>query len=514
MRARLIHGMLSSAFFVVVACGSTDDGGPLKTADVGGHQDAGADASDDDDPSNDAGTGANDADSNDGGGDPNDDAGSTDAGSDAGESDAGTDAAIDAGPTCADANGGCDPHASCDDSSGTPACTCVTGFEGDGTTCALSSITFATDTNLSTTNAPGRVCADGGDMVAYSVLGLDATTATLGTTVSAGCLAPGDEVLVINLQGTLASSVNTGNHEFRTVASVAGSTVTFAQAKTQFFGDGAADDANLGTDTTNQRVVLQRVPRYGNVIVMAGVRVTADRWNGTRGGVFALSAAGGVTVDGSIDMSGNGYIGAPSNDVENTTGQQGESVDGIGYTETQTASSGGGGGGRGDNTGCDSYGVAGGGGGYGTRGEDAEYVTCGGAGGMAYGDAALSKLFFGSGGGSGGTDNVLFDNPHGGAGGSGGGIVHVRADGTVQGSLVSRGTAGEGDLDGVDCGSGDTNQCWDYSGPGGGGAGGSIVVVAPTFTGTSDVAGGAAGHGWSSTFQLAGAGGSGRAKAP
>lgn len=471
---------------------------------------SGADASDDVPSDDDAGTDPDDA------GPGANDAGTDAATPDAGGSDAGpdADAGIDAGLTCADANGGCDPHATCDDSSGSPACTCVVGFEGDGKTCALASTTFATDTNLSTTNSPGRVCADGGDMVAYSVFGLDATTATLGTTVSAGCLAPGDEVLVVNLQGTLASSVNTGNYEFRTIASVAGSTVTFGEAKTKFFGDGAGDDTNLGVDTTNQRVVLQRVPRYGTVIVMAGVRLTADRWNGTRGGVFALSAAGDVTVDGSIDMSGNGYIGAPSNDVENATGQQGESVDGIGYTETQTASSGGGGGGRGDDTGCETYGVAGGGGGYGTRGGDAEYITCGGQGGMAYGDDGLSKLFFGSGGGSGGTDNVLFDNPHGGAGGAGGGIVHVRADGAVQGNLIARGAAGEGDLDGVDCSSADTNQCWDYSGPGGGGAGGSIVVVAPTFTGTSDVAGGAAGHGWSSMFQLAGAGGLGRAKTP
>lgn len=509
MRARLIYGTLSSVLFVVAACGTTDDGGLLRTADDGSRSDAGADASGGGDPW------GNDDDATTDGGDTGDDAGVVDAGSD--EDDADTpavDAAPDAGALCAEGNGGCDVHASCSESSGAPVCTCVAGFEGDGKTCAPASITFAVDTNLSTKNSPGRVCADGGDMVAYSVLGLGATTASLGTTLSAGCLAPGDEVLVINLQGTPTSSVNTGNYELRTIASVSGSTVTFGEAKTKYFGDGAGNDTNLGVGAANQRVVLQRVPRYGNVVVLPGVRVTADRWNGARGGVFAISSTGDVTIDGAIDMSKFGYAGAPPNKVVNTTGQQGESFDGVGRAKTQSASAGGGGGGRGDNTGCLAYGAAGGGGGYGTSGGDAKSVTCGGKGGLAYGDAALSKLFLGSGGGSGGTDNALSDNPHGGAGGEGAGIVYVRADGKVSGTLTARGGAGEGDLDGVDCTSSQTTRCWDYSGPGGGGSGGSIVVVATTFTGTTDVSGGAAGHGWSSNSQLAGEGGSGRVKTP
>ena len=133
-----------------------------------------------------------------------------------------------------------------------------------------------------------------------------------------------------------------------------------------------------------------------------------------------------------------------------------------------------------------------------------------------YGDEALTQLFFGSGGGSGGTDNVLFDNPHGGFGGSGGGIVYIMSAGAVTGAgtISSRGVAGEGDLPAVDCGGSSTTQCWDFSGPGGGGAGGAVLVTGMSFSSTADASGGAAGHGWSTTMQLAGAGSVGRVKTP
>lgn len=416
---------------------------------------------------------------------------------------------------CAAANGGCDLNATCTNTSGSRTCACNAGYAGSGTACALTTLTIATDTNLSVTNTGTRTCADGGDMVAYSVTALAAKSATLAAAPSAGCLAAGDEVLVINLQGTSTASANTGNYELLKVASVTGTTVAFVAAKTKFFGDGATDDTNLGTADTNQRVVLQRVPRYGNVVVDAGVTLTADAWDGTKGGVFAFSAAGALTLNGSISMDGKGYRGGAVNEVVNTTGQQGESIDGVGLLATQTSTAGRGGGGRGDNTGCDSYGVAGGGGGHGTAGGNAEYANCGGIGGATYGDANLTALFLGSGGGAGGTDNVLNDNPHGGVGGRGGGIVFVRATGAATGTLSSAGTAGEGDAMGVNCASGDTTQCWDFSGPGGGGAGGSILLTAASFAGgTAVVTGGAGGNGWSGAARDGGSGGEGRAKTP
>jgi hypothetical protein len=142
-------------------------------------------------------------------------------------------------------------------------------------------------------------------------------------------------------------------------------------------------------------------------------------------------------------------------------------------TLIQTSLQGGGGGGVGEV--CSDFGSAGGGAGYGTKGTDGT-SDCTGKGGLAYGDAALTKLHFGSGGGSGGNDNVIFDNPIGGLGGSGGGILVIKAMSiTVTGKLSARGTAGQGDVE-AGCFGGSVTDCWDYSGAGGGGAGGSLYV--------------------------------------
>lgn len=414
---------------------------------------------------------------------------------------------------CAAANGGCDMNATCTNTAGSRTCACKTGYSGNGQTCTLVTTTIDADTNLSTTNTGGRACADGGDMVAYSVVALTSTTAKLSMNVSAGCLAAGDEILVLNLQGTSGANANVGNYELLTVKSVTDDTVTFAKAKTKWFGDGAADDTNVGTDPTNQRVVLQRVPRYGNLVVNANVTLIANGWDGTKGGVFALSAAGAVTVDGKIDMSGAGYRGGATNGVVNTTGQQGESIDGAGSPATQTSTAGRGGGGRGDGTGCHTNGSAGGGGGHGAAGATAEDATCGGAGGGTYGDANLAMLTLGSGGGAGGTDNTLVDNPKGGKGGAGGGIVWVRAVGNVSGTFVASGTPGDGDALGTRCVGASTTDCYDFSGPGGGGAGGAILVSGGAFNGTATADGGPAKGGYNPPAAgNSGAGGAGRVK--
>jgi len=372
---------------------------------------------------------------------------------------------------------------------------CAAGRACASNTCNLpGSLTVTTNTNLSTTNTGGRTCADGGDMVSYSVTALGANTATVSSAVSAGCLAPGEEVLLINLQGVGAATTNVGNWEVLRVASVSGTTVTFASNKKRFYGTGATDDLNLGTARTNQRVMLQRVPAYNDVTVNAGVTLDANPWNGLKDGVFAARTFGTVTVNGTLGMTAKGYVGGVTNTVENRTGQQGESIGGLG-TNDQAALVGAGGGGRGDNTGCDGFGVAGGGGGYGAAGATAAYTTCGGVGGAAYGDATGSQVFLGSGGGAGGTDNVLFDNPPGGSGGRGGGIMMLwAAKGlTGTGSVKTTGGDGQGDPIPFTCpgGGASTTSCWDYSGPGGGGSGGSLWTLgAPSSALSVSIAGG------------------------
>ncbi|MBL8716830.1 MAG: hypothetical protein JNL79_12585 [Myxococcales bacterium] len=386
---------------------------------------------------------------------------------------------------------------------------------GPGTTCVASkcetaSLTVKTDTNLSLTNTGGRTCADGGDMVAYSVTALTGTTATVSKDPAAGCLAVGDEVLLINLQGTAANTANVGNHELLKVASVTASTVTFAAAKTKSYGNGAADDTNLGTARTNQRVMLQRVPSYADVTVAPGAKLTASPWDGIKGGVFVLRATGTVLINGAVDMKGAGYAGGGRTTTVNTSGAQGESIGGLG-SASDVNLIGAGGGGLGDGQ-CTNYGTAGGGGGYGGWGKNATNA-CGGSGGGTYGDATLGRWYLGSGGGAGGTDNTLADNPQGAKGGNGGGIVSVLGATSVftAGPIDASGGDGEGD-GAAGCTDGtSTSSCWDFSGPGGGGSGGSVKLEgAVSNLANVQVVGGRGGSGVVGAADVGGAGGLGR----
>ena len=174
-----------------------------------------------------------------------------------------------------------------------PAIDVGTGADGD--------IAVSSSTNINTTSLiSGRSCADGGDAVNYSVtsFGTGGISASLSTIPSTGCLSIGDEVLIINLQGTSSAYVNVGNFETLRVASVSGSTVTFTTAKSNYYGANATDDTDIGTTTGDQRVMLQRVPNYNDVTVNSSMNFYPSSWNGAKGGVMSFRANGTVSVNG------------------------------------------------------------------------------------------------------------------------------------------------------------------------------------------------------------------------
>lgn len=251
------------------------------------------------------------------------------------------------------------------------------------------SITISSSKNINTdTLTTGRSCADGGDGVAYSVTVLTTNTATLSASPAAGCLSANDRVMLINLQADGTNLTNVGNYEFLVVSSVVTNTVTFTSNKTKYYGNGAVDDTNIGTATTTQRVILQRVPQYYNVTIQNGGTLTASGWDGVMGGVLAFYASGKVDVQsgGSIDMTGKGYRGGGAN------GYQGESYNKLGVQSTAT-NYGGGGGSCWDDL-C-WYSKTAPGGSYGSIGDPGDCY----GGGSIYGSPNLDKLFIGSGGG-------------------------------------------------------------------------------------------------------------------
>ncbi|KAJ8307080.1 hypothetical protein KUTeg_015164 [Tegillarca granosa] len=159
---------------------------------------------------------------------------------------------------------------------------------------------------------------------------------------------------------------------------------------------------------------------------------------------------------------------------------------------------GGGGGGLGGSARTDKRGQPGGGGGYGTVGTSNFKLKGDRSGvgefGTTYGDDTLKPSYMGSGGGSGGNAADLTNNTKGGKGGNGGGSISIVAAQSVliRGVVSVRGEAGQGDvtsnvwctgcpaacnhLSTVDCYGNSTRACWDMSGPGGGGSGGSIYI--------------------------------------
>jgi RHS repeat-associated protein len=303
-----------------------------------------------------------------------------------------------------------------------------TGADGD--------LTVSGSYNINAQNSGSHVCAEGGDGVNYSVIELSqsGSWAKLSTSPSSGCLKPGDEIMLINLQGVPGNTANAGKYEFLRVGGVTGNTVYFSSVKVNFYGANAGDDSNIGTGTGQQRVMLMRVPNYHNVTVNG--TLYANSWDKTKDGVVAFRASGALSGSGSITMNGRGYW-----TVEGYAGQS------VSYAY-----------GGGENGPLSPGGSFGGGGGYATNGQDGT-----GHGGRTYGQASLTQLFPGGGGGEGGGCKSCDDQSNT-MGGPGGGILWIGAQTiSFSGRLTANGASAPSDS------------------KGGGGAGGSIRVEGATI---------------------------------
>lgn len=296
-------------------------------------------------------------------------------------------------------------------------------------------------------------------------------------------LAPGDDVMVINLQGTLGDAADVGNYELRRVATVTASTVTFTAPLTRSYE---------GTTPANQKVALQRVPRWQNVRVQSGGTLTASTWNGLTGvtaqtGVVAFVATGLVHIDagGKIDVRGLGYRGGSGSASGYCQyAYNGEGVNQESRALEGAANLGGGGGGSRAGSWCvlgsggEHHAMAGGGGSHLTAGTTGTVKIA--PPGSTYGDATASALRFGGAGG--GSTSYRHDSGsgYGGTGGNGGGVVFIQA-GSVNnlGSIDASGLVGGNHVT--------------HGGGGGGGAGGTVRVATTSFSGTQPLANGASG---------------------
>ncbi|GEM_PF-1045912 len=416
---------------------------------------------------------------------------------------------------CAKNNGGCHKDAICTNNPGSRTCACKPGYSGNGFACTRHLVTDdfnngnLTDTaksksivisggvvkldsklgfgdgkdgnrtlgghNINTQSVSGRVR---GDAEGFPVKSLGSNSIVIGGNGNDGTpsnqvqqsIKAGDEVILINMQAPGSNTKNVGQWEFCDVKTASGSTIVCEKNLTKTYG--SSSNSNL----SGQRVMVQRVPNYGNLNIAGGAH--ANSWNGSTGGLFAVRVNGHLNIQssGAINMNGRGYRGAPGVRTKTSWGGgwRGESPS-IGHGASRSWAQSHGAGGGGDAEHCHS-GNGGAGGGHGSNGRNgyAAFHQCGGGwyygrktaqGGSAYGVANLSRIYMGAGGGSGGVDG---DNPDtGGAGAAGGGIVIVFArnltvSGTVQ-ALGTRGAYGHSE-----------------TGGGGSGAGGSILIGTQT----------------------------------
>ncbi len=174
----------------------------------------------------------------------------------------------------------------------------------------------------------------------YTALTADATAGSATLTVAsnslnannrfAAALAPGDLVMVIQMQGatidasdaasygTITAYNNAGRNEVAEVQAVSGTTgITLAcNLKYNYSAAGRAQ--------------VVRLPRYATLTLNAGATLTGAAWNGTVGGVVAAEVQNGTTLNGTVSATGLGFRGGA---IDNSSTDAGTIVAGFRGTD-------------------------------------------------------------------------------------------------------------------------------------------------------------------------------------
>jgi len=326
----------------------------------------------------------------------------------------------------------------------------------------------------------------------FSLLASDGSSGDSSITVDDGSpFSADDEVLVFNAQGDDA-----GDYGYYFVTSVSGATLSIEPPLVTDFD---SDDV----------VVVHRVPHYTTVNVSGSLE--AQAWDGEGGGLVVFRATGSVTISGTVDASGTGYLGG-----DGVTGNSSDPTSGGTWSEGPAAATTYGtavDGGGGAVAGYDDLAACGGGGGHGTAGGggDTFWGNNTYAAGASYGDSTLATWYFGSGGG-GGTPDTEYDGRSAynitGDGGSGGGLIAIYTDSSIT-------ISGEVEADGEDGEDAQfTGNWWDSEGEiggGGAGAGGTVLLVGDSITisGSVSAVGGGGGDWNQDVSSASGEGGDG-----
>jgi hypothetical protein len=164
----------------------------------------------------------------------------------------------------------------------------------------------------------------------YTALTADATAGTTALTVAsnnlnantrfAAALAPGDLVLIIQMQGAAIDATDAASYGTVTAYNNAGrNEVAEVQAISGTTGITLACNLKYSYSAAGRAQVV-RLPRFATLVLNAGATLTGAAWNGTVGGVVAAEVQNGTTINGTLSATGLGFRGGATDNSSTDAG--------------------------------------------------------------------------------------------------------------------------------------------------------------------------------------------------
>ncbi len=174
----------------------------------------------------------------------------------------------------------------------------------------------------------------------YTALTADAAAGSATLTVAsnnlntnnrfAAALAPGDLVMIIQMQGATIDASDAASYGAVTAYNNAGrNEVAEVQAISGTTGITLACNLKYNYSAAGRAQVV-RLPRYATLTLNAGATLTGAAWNGTVGGVVAAEVQNGTTINGTVSATGLGFRGGA---IDNSSADAGTIITGYRGTD-------------------------------------------------------------------------------------------------------------------------------------------------------------------------------------
>ncbi len=178
--------------------------------------------------------------------------------------------------------------------------------------------------SFTNTTTPARVneftALTGNAAAGATIINVTANTLNTNSRFS-GVLAPGDLIMIIQMQGASIRTTPYNPWEVYVVDSLYGQVLDyqtcgnyeFAQVKSVISTNQIELDCGLKLAySSSGKTQVVRVPRYNSLNVAASATLTTDTWNGTIGGILAVEVDGNTTINGIVHATGLGFRGGAS----------------------------------------------------------------------------------------------------------------------------------------------------------------------------------------------------------